>query len=308
MLRSSFAQRFKRTRLKSNAWAYQRTFLAVSPLDEWTDLREQFKEYGVVRVKNAISTNDAAGFLHQIKSLSQLEDDDYELVRKRRKNGISMVGGVTQNEGLWPLISSPELVRVLAEILGEAPKYMSRDIVGVNLNANSFHRDVQEQPRDATYMEPSVESQFDMVKTIFYFQSPGRMSYRFGFKPFSHLDLFHSPRTARCQDTVWIDVAPDDCVIFSPYLLHTGERLNGPKYMVVLSYGADTKYANEAYYRSIYGSVVGANRRLPPALMTTLRGKNMLMSGISDIATDRYFKEKLAQDDKPLSYANANRT
>ncbi len=310
ILRSTLTQRLKRTKLKSNPWTYEQTFLTLSSGEALSNVHEQFRKYGILKLKNAIPASDVEDFLRLIKSLSGLDDDDYELVRRHRKRGFSMVGGVTQTEGLWPLILNPEIVRVLHKILGEPPKYLGRDTVGVNLDAYSFHRDVQEQPRDAGYTELRAEAQFDVVKTIFYFQSPGRMSYRFGFKPYSHLDLFNTATrtlSRRSKDVVWIDVAPEDCIVFNPFLVHAGEKLRGPKYMVILSYCRDTEFSSEVYYRSVYGCVVGQSRKIAPRLKVVLSDKNLLMRAVGDVESERYFKEKLARENRPLSYASYNK-
>lgn len=74
---------------------------------------------------------------------------------------------------------------------------------------------------------------------IFYPNGPGRPSTRLFVKPFTHRDTQVPPPIPH-QDSIddhsiAVDLDPVDCVIFDARMTHTGETLNGPKYMIVLT-------------------------------------------------------------------------
>jgi len=250
-------------------------------------LKEAFQKYGIIKVSNLLSQNEADFYYDRLKAISGLQDEDYEKSRFDPRFTYSYIGGPSQIEDFWTLILNEKLLQLCDRILGDS-KYYFDDKIGINLPSYAFHTDTQMNQKYSDYVHFEHHTEITAIRSIHYFQQAGRQSTRFGFIPYSHLQDDSTvkskppPSTDLNKHSVWIDLSPRDCIFFNPLLKHTGERLQSAKYMVVLTWDKESRISNETFFRIAVSRNRSANLNLNSRLVDLLRSKGRLPLALDD--------------------------
>lgn len=292
-------------------WSRMETFATYDLSDiAWEqDISKSFQKFGVIKVQNVFSHSESQHYLDIIRKISNLNDSSYEKAVNDPKYRFSLIGGISKTPDLWPVIWHPKLLEVLAKIYNpNPPKFYFDDKIGVNLPSYSLHTDAQLNSNYGDFVEFDRPEQVTMARVISYLKGPGRQSDRFGFIPFSHLNPIVEKEgtkiTAYPEDeAIWVDMGPRDIIIFNPLLVHTGQRLQSAKYMMVMTYDQETAFSNETFFKIAVSRELSANCNINSDLKSRLKAQGLLFSQMEnyDEMCEKY-RAEVAQ--KTINRAN----
>ncbi len=292
-------KRLQRSLEPAHRWAYEQSHAVVNAGGDPSEIRDGFERYGIVKIRDMLTRDEVAQLLAAIKEHTGVDDADYEPVQQGKKKAFAAAGFAANTPDLWPTVLHPRVVACGTAALGERPVYAGNDKVSVNANSFSFHRDMPGEPSVAKYTEVTQAMVSSLLRVVFPVAQPGRPTYRFAFHPFSH--LVDGP-VGGGSEPMWLAVEPGDCLMFNPWLIHTGEKLCGPKYFYTFTYGARNALAEEYFFRNLYGNHNGNAYMPAPELLRRLKEEDLLMPGMVDPDVQRRYREQIAVEGKPLGF------
>jgi len=236
-----------------------------------TSLKDQFDRDGYVVVRQLLSAEETDAYRGLLRRHSGLDDSDFSK-RFARSGGWSKPDGVTSTPDFWPLIFNQGLLEVVRETLGPEARYTQHSDLHVHVGSVGWHRDSAHRAFGEGPDWDESRAPYLIARVAIYLQSHAESGSALGVIPGSHRQDESSRRAAgevergakllrtlRIKEQlppllrtrrVWIKTDPGDCVVFNQRLLHTGNRIRGPKYAIFLSYGAPNEHArnHRRYY------------------------------------------------------------
>lgn len=288
--------RGKRIRRAPNPWLLTQTFLDIDAgADGAIADREAFRALGVARLRNVVAPDEMSDFVDAAEAATGLGVKEYPQVFQGLRDPVSVVGGVMDNPPFWPLVWNPRLLRRLRSLVGNDLRFVGRDAVAMHTSSYGFHADNRIH---SLLHGTDYGTDHSTTRVIFYLGRPGRPAARFGFQPFSHRvegDRPVPPAVGRGKPApVWLEVPPGDCVVFDDRLVHSGESLQGPKTMVVLTFDRDSESARRSFFEHrILREDAGYNR-FPEAFAEGLLAKDLLLSRCLDTVEEARHRERLS--------------
>ncbi|KAA0577875.1 phytanoyl-CoA dioxygenase family protein [Azospirillum sp. B21] len=248
-------------------------------------LKEAFCQYGIVKITDVFEPAEVERCMNVIKALSGLEDSDFPAVAQGTTDSFIFPGGIGHCPDLWPLVSDAT-VRKALDLLIDEPVCMITNTIGANFSSPGLHRDsVLDRPGTLDH-DPGHY----LIQVVIHANGPGRPKNSLAFIPFSHqrsiyarksreagvvhpADFFlihHSVKmraleSGDCTELLEmerhimkVDIDPGDIVLFDTRLIHSGDVLSSPKYMVINKYGPHS-FFNDDLLIDVYKNTAPPN-------------------------------------------------
>jgi len=228
-------------------------------------LKDQFNRDGYVVARQLLSPDEVQTYRDLLGHHSGLDDSSF---RKdfASSGGWSKPDGVTSTSDFWPLIFNERLLEVVRDTLGPDARYTQHSDLHVHVGSVGWHRDSAHRTFGEGPDWDESRAPYLIARVAIYLQSYGESGSALGVIPGTHRQDKKSKRAAREVERgtkllrilrikerlpplprtrpVWIKTEPGDCVVFNQRLLHSGNRIHGPKYAIFLSYGAPNEHAH----------------------------------------------------------------
>lgn len=255
-----------------NPWGALQTYARFKAGELSPALKEAFCQYGIVKITDVFDPAVVERCRDIIRTLSGLQDRDFPAVAQGAMDSFIFPGGVGHCPDLWPLVSDATVRKALG-LLIDKPVCMITNTVGANFSSPGLHRDSVLDRPGALDDDPGHY----LVQVVIHANEPGRPKNSLTFIPFSHqrsiyarksreagvshpADFFlthysvkkQALETGDCTDLLEmerhimkVDIDPGDIVLFDTRLIHSGDVLSSPKYMVINKYGPHNFFTDE---------------------------------------------------------------
>lgn len=284
---------------------------------------DSFKNYGIVKLRNALSREDTEKYLNVVRNIAGHDDVSFLKTYEGEISSFAKPGTVNDTPELWPMVSNPRVVKALRELLGERVSLLA-DSVFVHYSAPHLHRDCSSYhfEDDSNYNLINDSDNF-IANVMHYLNAPGRESAKFGFLPFSHSYLNFDRRLqqlrelagdnvrsswfdevsdickasyqqpGRNEHVVWVTVEPTEVVIFDTRLLHQGPRMAGPKYGVSFFFGVSDEFTRQILFNSVLNEAKDGFGEFSEGYSEFLRENCIYPDGLDDHELFETFKARL---------------
>jgi len=232
--------------------------------DRASDLRERFDHDGYVVLKGLLSPEEAAQYRDELKRLSGLTDADFP--RFASSGGWALNDGVTTLAVFWPVIFHRRLLDAVRAVVGPDARYTQHSDLLVHAGQPAWHRDSADRLFGRGPDWDESRAPYRVARVAIYLQSYEESRSALGLIPGTHRrqsfvnsaelalwDKVNAWRKRRGKPTVlgrflsmrpeWIKTDVGDCLIFNERILHSASKIDGPKYAIFLSYGADNEHS-----------------------------------------------------------------
>jgi hypothetical protein len=247
--------------------------------------RDIFIKDGFVLIKKLFSTDEIEHFRELLVKCSNLNDESYD-----GKQQWTEVDGVSKHKDFWPLIYNEKLLNILRKLVPTPPRYLQYSDLHVHYGSVGWHRDLY-------YNRLSVGDDFEKIgvlRVAMYFQSYEESHFKMGVMPGTHTytsilntlenrawSLYKKftgklPFFYLSLKPKWFKIDAGDCLIFDSRLLHSGSKINGPKYSIYTGYGEDNNQLSKSQVEYLHGRKDLKYVECSPELAKVLKKKDLM--------------------------------
>jgi len=237
--------------------------------------REVFREHGFVVVPGLLSVEERRRYLHAALRAASVPPAIF-----RAGNGLRHYrhGALAGTADLWDLLTHAGVVGALRDVLGDSLVCLPGiDTLGVNASETEPHRDAS--PHELPSYGADGQ-RYGLARVILY---PGAAETRLGVLTASHR------RSGRVADLLagqgdmrWLTLTPEDVVLFDPRLIHAGGGVEGPRVMLIATYGVDNTLTTETYFHARYRTAGLGFTDPPAAFADRLRRHDLMLEAAAD--------------------------
>lgn len=298
-----------------NPWEQIETFGVVNKEHNKTRVREFYKKYGIVKIKNVYCQEEVDFFLNSFQEITGIKTKDFIEISKGNRSNYVRPGAIGYDSRLWELVKTKEVIEALGSILGKEFGLINSSLA-VSYTAWGLHRDGDIFHLDDSPHNLLNDPENTIPQVLTCFNPPGRPGSRLYFAPFTHnksiydaqaasigLDIpftfYDAHKTAlttaiRTGDRsllqeierycIPVDCDPGDLVLFDGRLLHKGDRLTGPKYITILTYAKEDPVVLRRICASVMENSADGNADFPPDFLEYLQHHNLILPGVAALA------------------------
>jgi len=251
-----------------------------------TRVSGDFDADGFAVARDLVSVEDSRRYLAAALGVAGASEGDFNNPGHLSPRAFYRHGALADTAGLWDLLTHDGIVATLREVLGDPLVCLPGiDTLGIHYSETDAHRDAS--PHELpSYCNDGAG--YRLARVILY---PGAAQARLRVLPGSHrqpgrvADLLTGSSTA----WRWLTFGPTDIVLFDPRIIHAGGGVQGPRAMLIATYGVDGPLTAETYFHArLRTSTLGFRDPRAPFVDHLRRHNLMLEAAMKPAEWDAY--------------------
>lgn len=188
-------------------------------------------------------------------------------------------GQVAADPELMSVLWEQDVVSAARSVLGSTVTCLAGlDTVGVDVSESVPHRDVSVGRLPARGRDP-WRPRLGVVRVALY---PEPRAATFGLVRGSHRVAGSPSELFNHENVEWWQIGGGDVLVFDPRLVHAGSPGEGPRTMIVLTYGNDGDAARDIYFDAMLNMPELPLGRSLSLVIPELMGRGLLLEGAAD--------------------------